>query len=168
MLPKLVAPLGLIWSLIFAVCIVWIYASAPQSFSEAMTNAVQTAQIATQTYVIDEQHFRRGRELFLQKQFAAARLEWAVTDPAERDARVQFYVAYSFYREGWGRLYSDDALFRQGLAAVNRALALDDKLQVADAELKIKTAQELKTEFEQGLERTVSDFNPLRLTREMK
>ena len=51
-------------------------------------------------------------------------MAFARTDPAERDARTQFYIAYSYYRQGWGRLYHDDALYTEGLAAIDRALAL--------------------------------------------
>ncbi|HEX8353398.1 MAG TPA: hypothetical protein VF611_10890, partial [Pyrinomonadaceae bacterium] len=90
--------------------------------------------------------------------------------PARRDARTQFYVAYSFYREGWGRVYNDDALFRRGLEAADRALALsaDAPLAVEDPELKIHSAAELRAEMEQGLERTADDFNPLKVFRERK
>ena len=35
-------------------------------------------------------------------------------DPARRDAPTQFYIAYSFYREGWGRVYSDDRAVQAG------------------------------------------------------
>ena len=34
------------------------------------------------------------------------------------------YVAYSFYREGWGRVYHDDRLYAAGLAVVDRAIVL--------------------------------------------
>ena len=43
---------------------------------------------------------------------------------AARDSRVQFYVAYSYYRQGWGRMYNDDALFRKGLETVEHAIAI--------------------------------------------
>ncbi len=91
-------------------------------------------------------------------------------DPAQRDARTQFYIAYSFYREGWGRLYNDDALFRQGIEAVNRALNLtpEGALTIDDPDLQNHSAAELKAELEQGVERTWDDLNPLKLTRERK
>src|ERR1043166_8633389 len=96
--------------------------------------------------------------------------EWSRADPAQRDARTQFYVAYSFYRQGWGRFYDDDALFRQGLEAVNRAIALspDAPLDVDDPELKIHSAAELKAELERGPEPTLDDLNPLKVFRERK
>ena len=48
--------------------------------------------------------------------YRAAEAAFARADPARQDARTQFYLAYAFYRHGWGRVYHDDALFAQGLA----------------------------------------------------
>ena len=47
---------------------------------------------------------------------------------------TQFYIAYSWYRQGWGRVYSDDDMFAQGLMAVNRAIAVapDGRVRVDD------------------------------------
>jgi hypothetical protein len=94
----------------------------------------------------------------------------ATADPAQRDARTQFYMAYSFYREGWGRVYFDQELFRQGVEAVNRAIALSSTspLTIDDPDLHIHTAAELKVELEQGLERGWSDVNPLKVLRTRK
>ena len=90
--------------------------------------------------------------------------------PAQQDPRTQFYVAYAFYREGWGRVYYDDALFKQGLEAVNRAinLAPNGILTIDDPNLQMHSAAELKTELEQGIERSWKDLNPLKLFRERK
>ena len=103
-------------------------------------------------------------------QFRAARDEWAGADPAQRDPRTQFYIGYACYREGWGRVYYDDALFKQGLEAVNRAinLAPNGSLTVDDPNLQMQTAAELKTELEQGIERSWNDLNPLKLFRQRK
>ena len=89
-------------------------------------------------------------------------------DPAQRDA--VFYIAYSYYRQGWGRVYNDDVLFKEGLAAVDRAVALapDHRLVVDDSQLPMKTADELRAELQRGLTRDVSDFNPLRVLRSRK
>ena len=91
-------------------------------------------------------------------------------DPAQQDPRTQFYVAYSFYRQGWGRLYQDDALFAQGLEAVNRAIARapGGRIVVDDADLQMRSGDELKAELEGGLRRDASDFNPARLLRSRK
>ncbi len=163
---RLIQWVGIVWTLVYAALVVWLYAAAPQSIAEVTTQA----SVAAGTYEVDRARFDAGREMFLREQYAAARGEWERADPARRDARTQFYVAYSFYREGWGRVYSDDALFRQGLEAVNLAINLSSNapLAVEDPELKTHTAAELKAELESGLERTSDDFNPLKVFRERK
>jgi hypothetical protein len=163
---RLIQWVGIVWTLLYAALVVWLYAAAPRSVGEVATRA----SVAAGTYEVDRARFDAGRELFLREQYAAARVEWERADPARRDARTQFYVAYSFYREGWGRVYNDDALFRQGLEAVNLAngLSPDATFTVEDPELKMHTAAELKAELESGLERTSDDFNPLKVFRERK
>ena len=91
-------------------------------------------------------------------------------DPAVRDARTQFYIAYSCYRQGWGRLYHDNVLYRGGLDAVGRAIALapEGRLVVDDPDLRMHSADELKAELEAGIRLDASDLNPLRLFRERK
>src|ERR687890_1594872 len=160
---RLIQWVGIAWTLLYASLVVWVYATAPQSVRDVATGA----SVAAGTYEVDRARFDAGRALFLREQYAAARDEWARADPARRDARTQFYVAYSFYREGWGRVYNDDALFRRGLEAADLALALsaDAPLAVEDPELKIHSAAELRAELEGGLERTSDDFNPLKVFR---
>ena len=163
---KLIKIVGIAWTLLYAAFVVWLYVAAPRSVTDVATQA----SVAAGTYEVDRARFDAGRELFLREQYAAARGEWERADPARRDARTQFYVAYAFYREGWGRVYNDDALFRRGLEAADRAITLstDAPLAVEDAELKIHSAAELKAELEKGLERTADDFNPLKVFRERK
>jgi hypothetical protein len=163
---RLIPALGVAWTLLYAAFVLWLYATAPQSIRDVTTQA----SVAAGTYQIDRARFNAGRELFLREQYAAARVEWERADPARRDARTQFYVAYSFYRQGWGRVYNDDTLFRQGLDAADRAVNLSTgaPLDVDDGELKIHSAAELKAELEKGLERTVDDLNPLKVFRERK
>ena len=95
---------------------------------------------------------------------------FARADPAQRDALTQFYIAYSFYRQGWGRFYADDVLFAQGLEAVDRAIALapGGRLGVEHPSQQIRTADELRAELEAGLRRDASDFNPSRVFRERR
>ena len=163
---KLIQITGILWTCLYALLIVWIYATQPQTMRDVTTGA----RLAVGTYEVDRARFQAARELFRREQYAAARDEWMRADPAERDARTQFYIAYAFYREGWGRVYNDDALFRQGLERVNRAIALspDNTLTVDDAEIQLHTAAELKAELEQGAESTLDDLNPLRVLRERK
>ncbi|HWS56658.1 MAG TPA: hypothetical protein VN228_21160 [Pyrinomonadaceae bacterium] len=163
---RLIQSVGVAWTCLFAAFVVWLYAAEPRSVGEVAARA----SAAAGTYEVDRARFEAGRALFLREQYAAARDEWARADPASRDARTQFYVAYSFYRQGWGRVYNDDALFRQGLEAAARAAELAPRgaLAVEDPELKIHTPAELKAELQQGLERTTDDFNPLKVFRERK
>jgi hypothetical protein len=162
---RVVQAVGIAITVAYGAGVAWLYATAPRSLAEVGTNA----QVAAGTYRVDEARFQAGRELFRRDQHAAARDEFARADPAQRDARVQFYVAYSFYRQGWGRTYNDDALFRQGLAAVQRAQALSaGTLRVPDVDLKLQTAAELQAELQKGLERSWGDLNPLRVLEERK
>lgn len=170
MQPRLIKSAGLAWTLLYAALIIWIYATAPRTFTEATTGM----SVAAGTYAIDAARFDAARELFRREQYAAARDEWMRADPAMRDARTQFYIAYACYREGWGRVYHDDALYRQGLEAIARAINLtsaaggEGALDVDDAELKIHSPAELKVELQQGTERSWSDLNPLKIVRERK
>jgi len=157
---------GLAITLAYAAFIVWIYATEPRTFKEVATSA----EVAAGTYQINQEKFDSGYSLFLREQFRAAREEWQRADPAQGDARTQFYIAYSFYREGWGRVYYDQDLFKQGLDAANHAadLTSTNPLTVDDPNLKMHTVAELKAELEQGVERTWSDINPLKVLRTRK
>jgi len=157
--------IGLALSAIYAMAIIWIYATEPRSFREVATGA----QVAAGTYQVDQEKFNAALTLFRRDQFRAARDEWQRADSAQSDPKTQFYIAYSFYREGWGRVYYDQDLFKQGLEAVNRAIALSaTPLTVDDESLQMHTAAELKAELEQGTERGWGDVNPLKVLRTRK
>jgi len=163
---KIIQVVGLGFTIAYAAFIVWIYATEPRTFKEVTTSA----EIAAGTYQIDQEKFDSALSLFRREQFRAARDEWQRADPAQRDAHTQFYIAYSFYREGWGRVYFDQELFKQGVEAVNRAIALSSTspLTIDDPDLRMHTAAELKVELEQGLESSWSDVNPLKVLRTRK
>lgn len=150
----------------YATFIGWLYASQPQTIAE-VTGALTAAVGA---YQIEATAFDDGLRYFRNDQFVEARAAFARADPAGRDARTQFYTAYTHYRQGWHRLYHDDEQFRAGLAAVTRAIALaaDGRLVVDDPDLQMHTADELKAELEAGLTRDPSDFNPFRALRPRK
>jgi hypothetical protein len=158
---RLLRPAGLLFSCAYAALIVWLYSAQPQTMAEV------TGGLAAEVgaYRIDQQAFDDGLAFFRRDLFEEARAAFARADPAQRDARTQFYVAYSYYRQGWGRVYSDDELFKQGLAAVDRATALapGGRLVVEDETLGMKTGDELRAELQRGLVRDASDLNPLRL-----
>jgi tetratricopeptide (TPR) repeat protein len=157
---------GIVWTLIYAVFVIWLYATEPRTFRDVANNT----QVITSTYEIDQTKFNSALELFHREQYRAARDEWSRADPAAHDARTQFYIAYACYREGWGRAYNDGPLFHDGLEAVNRAinLAPNGVLVVEDPNLQMHTATELKVELEQGIERRWSDFNPFKIFRSRK
>jgi hypothetical protein len=54
------------------------------------------------------------------------------------------------------------------LEQTNRVIALDKNFKSDDANLQLKTPIELKDEFEEGLQVTAGDFNPLKVLRERK
>ena len=163
---KLIQSVGIAWTILYGAFIIWIYATEPRTLHEVATNTT----VAAGTYEVDRERFDAALALFRREQYRAARDEWMRADPAQRDARTQFYIAYAFYREGWGRVYNDDALFKQGLEAVKRAITLapNGTFIVDDPDLKIHNAAELKAELEQGLERSWGDLNPLKVLRERK
>lgn len=163
---RLIQSVGIAWTILFATFIIWIYATEPRTFREVTAGA----QAATGTYSIDEGRFNSALDLFHREQFRAAREEWELADPGHNDARTQFYIAYAFYREGWGRVYYDTGLFKQGLEAVNRAinLAPEGTLVIDDPNLQMHTAAELKAELEQGLEHGLGDINPFKIFRQRK
>lgn len=161
---KLIQSAGILLSIVYAAFIVWLYWSEPKTIAEIP----QKATVAVGTYEIDRNKFNEGLRLFRAQNYRAARENFLQADPEKRDASAQFYVAYSFYREGWGRTWNDDNLFRQGLEAVNRVIALNPNFKAEDADLKLKTAVELKTEIEQGIERSWDDLNPFKVLRERK
>ena len=157
---------GLALAIGYGALVVWTYARQPQSVAQFTGGLTSTVG----AYRIDQQSFDDGLAFFRRDQFVEARAAFARADPAERDARTQFYLAYSYYRQGWGRLYNDDALFAQGLARVDKAIALapGGRLVVEDENLALRSADELRAELQAGVERDASDLNPMRMLRERK
>ena len=160
-MPAMVRALGLAFAVAYGALIVWLYAAQPQTVAQV------TGGLASEigAYRVNQQAFDDALAFFRRDQFAEARAAFARADPAARDARTQFYVAYSYYRQGWGRLYSDDALFKEGLRAVDLAISLapDHRLVVDDTSLGMKSADELRAELQRGLTQDASDLNPLRV-----
>ena len=158
---RLLRPLGLLFAITYAAVIVWLYSAQPQTMAEVTGGLAAEVGV----YKIDRQAFEDGLAFFRRDQFEEARAAFARADPAQRDARTQFYIAYSYYRQGWGRLYNDDELFKQGLEAVDRAIATapSGRLVVDDDNLGMKSADELRAELHRGLTREASDLNPLRV-----
>ena len=152
---------GLALAILYAAIIGWLYVSQPRNRAEALGGLAAVVG----TYRIDPVAFQEGLAFFRQDKFAEARSAFERADPAHRDAQTQFYIGYSFYREGWGRIYNDDRLFKLGLDAVTRAIevAPGHRVAVDDQTLGMRSGDELKAELERGLRREASDFNPMRV-----
>jgi len=145
----------------YAFLIGWLYARQPKTFAQ-VTGGLSAVVGA---YRIDQLAFDDGLRFFKNDQFVEARLAFARADPALSDPRTQFYVAYTYYREGWGRLHHDDRLYAEGLTAIDRAIARapGGRLVVDDPTLGMHSADEVKAELEAGMRIEPSDFNPLRV-----
>ena len=157
---------GIGFTVVYAALIGWLFARQPQNVAQITGGLAATIG----AYSVNQQAFAEGLRFFRNDQFVEARMAFARADPAVRDARTQFYIAYSYYRQGWGRLYHDDALYAEGVAAVERAIALTPGggLVIDDDNLQMRTTEELKAELEAGRRREMSDFNPMRVFRERK
>ena len=138
---------------------VWVYPDRPRTLREVRGGV--GASIGA--YRVDAAAFEEGLRYFRSDRFAEARRAFARADPAQRDATTQYYIAYAFLREGWGRIYADDALYRQAEVARQRAVAVapEGVVRVDDPDLAIKTSDEMAEALARGLRRDVSDLNPL-------
>lgn len=165
--------LGSAVAVVYFVFIAFLYLAEPRSLADISIKAASTienvttkGQVMIGTYEVDRAKFDEGLRLFRQENFVAARDQFEKADPERRDAATQYYIAYSLYRQGWGRLSNDDELFAKGLKQLERVTEIDPNFVSADADLKLKRPAELRHEFEEGLRVTADDFNPLKLTRE--
>jgi tetratricopeptide (TPR) repeat protein len=161
-----VRAVGLVLAISYATFIVWLYLSQPRTVAEITGGLSSTVGV----YKIDERAFADGLAFFRTGQYAAARIAFERADTARQDARTQFYIAYSYYREGWGRVFNDDQLFARGLEAVDRAMTIapNGRVFVDDPNLKMHSGDELKAELQAGLRHDASDYNPLKIFRQRK
>lgn len=147
--------------IIFAAFIVWLYVSEPKTLVEVATKAT----VAVGAYEVNKAKFDEGLLHFRNENYAVARDFLSQADTEKRDDKTQFYIAYSFYRQGFGKVYSDNNLYKQALEIANK---LNPNFRSDDANLQMKTPAELKNELEEGLKVTASDFNPMKVLRERK
>jgi hypothetical protein len=159
--PALIRLCGLAVTALYAAFIVWLYAAQPRTLREVRGGVAASMGV----YRIDAAAFDEGLGYFRTDRFAEARRAFARADPAQRDPRTQYYIAYAFLREGWGRVYADDALYRQADVALQRAVAAtgDGVVRVDDPDLALKTSDEMAEALARGLRRDASDLNPLAL-----
>src|SRR5204863_2858835 len=111
---------GLAFAIIYMALVGWLFVRQPQTIAQ-VTGGLTAAVGA---YHVDAQARADGLRFFRNDQFVEARMAFARADPALSDAETQFYIAYSYYRQGWGRLYQDDRLYSDGLIAIERAMKL--------------------------------------------
>jgi len=151
---------GLLLTALYAAFITWVYAHQPRTVAQ-LTGGMAASVGA---YQVDRNSFNQGVQFFRNEQFEEARAALGRADPARQDATTQFYVAYSYYRQGWGRMYNDDALFAKGLETVQHAIAIapGNRLDVPDPGIEMRTADELRAELSRGLTKDASDLNPMR------
>ena len=159
--PVLVRIAGLLLSAAYAAFIVLVYVRQPRTVQQLAGGVAASVG----AYRVDPVNFQEGLRFFRSEQFVEARSAFERADPARQDAPTQFYIAYSFYRQGWGRLYKDDVLYRQGLEAVDRAIAQapGGRLIVNDPNLGMHSADELRAELQRGLSREAADLNPMKV-----
>jgi hypothetical protein len=157
---------GLAASVCYSVAIVWLYMHQPQSIAEVSGSFAASVGV----YQIDAKAFEEGRRLFRSGEYAASRSAFERADPAHRDAQTQFYVAYSFYREGWGRMYNDTALMAQAVDALERAISASPAgvVTVDDSDLQLKTSDELKAELQFESTHASAYNSPSRIFRQRK
>ncbi len=167
--------LSVVLTLVYGISVAWLYWAAPKNLEEVSSKARDTiesatmkAKVVTNTYEVDREKFDEGLKAFRNENFILARDLFERADKEKLDSRTQFYIAYSYYRQGWGRFSNDDELFQKGLGSVNRVTRLDENFKTDDTDLKLSTPVELKNELEQGLRITADDFNPFKFTRERK
>jgi hypothetical protein len=163
MTPSTIRAIGLAVAVLYGGFLIWLYATQPTSLADVKGGMAAAVGL----YEIDRKQFEEGRALFRADRFPEARAALARADPAQRDAVTQFYLAYSFYREGWGRLYNDDRLFAEALRALDRAVAHGDgrRVQVEDPNLGLPDSDALRAELQRGSKLAPEDFNPMRILR---
>ena len=158
---RLIRASGLVMTLGAAALLAWLLATQPATMADVSGGLAASVGL----YRIDQGAFDEGLRYFREDRFREARLAFARADPAAHHPITQFYVAYSLYRQGWGRVYNDDALFREALHALDRAVAAapSGHVSVDDPALGLRSSDELRAELERGITRELSDLNPMRV-----
>jgi hypothetical protein len=150
---------GLVIAVLYGLSIVWLYVRQPRSFQELKTQVA----IETNVYRIKQENFDEGVRQFNAGQHRVAIEQFELADPAQSDPASQFYIAYSYYRLGRGKIFDDDEMFKRGLAAIDRCIqsAPNNIYETERRDLEIRNAAALRQRLKEGIEVSPSDFNPL-------
>jgi tetratricopeptide (TPR) repeat protein len=154
--------LGIAATLLYGTFVAWLYATQPRSIAELQTAAAVQANV----YTIDQAQFDEAMRAFRQGQFQIAVDHFARADPARRDPKTQFLIAYAHYAVGRGTLYDDDKEFQAALEAVDRCLAVAPNntytIDEPGLTLDYTSADRLRQRLREGLEVTPGDLNPFK------
>jgi tetratricopeptide (TPR) repeat protein len=152
---------GLLLTLLYGAVIVWLYVRQPRSLQELKTQA----SVEVNAYRVNQENFDEAIRQFNAGRYEVAVEQFRTADPAATDPRTQFFIAYSFYMLGRGRIYDDDEKFKEGLAAVERCIehAPNHIYEIDRTDLEIRNAGQLRQRLREGLEVTPSDFNPIEM-----
>jgi tetratricopeptide (TPR) repeat protein len=150
---------GLAIALLYGASIAWLYVRQPRTLEELKTRIAVEAN----AYHINQANFDEAMKHFNAGQYQVAIDQFELADAAHGDPATQFFIAYCYYRLGRGHIYDDDEMFKKGLAAVERCLAVapNNIFEVDRADLEIKSASALRQRLKDGMGVTPSDFNPL-------
>jgi len=150
---------GLVITIIYASFIAWLYVRRPASLAELKTQAIVQANV----YHINQPNFDEAMKDFDACDYNSAVGQLNLADPAQKDSTTQYYIAYSYYLLGRGRIFNDEDLFNKAIEADIRCLdnTPNHIFEIDRADLEIKNADTLRQKLIYGLKHTTSSLNPL-------
>ena len=150
---------GLVVTVLYGSFIVWVYARHPQTLAELKTQA----SIQANVYHINQQNFDEAIKEFDGADYNSAIGQLRLADPAQQDPTSQYYIAYSYYLLGRGRIFNDEDMFNNAIKAVDRCLdnAPNHIFEIDRSDLEIKNADSLRQKLIDGLKHTMPSLNPL-------
>jgi hypothetical protein len=150
---------GLVIAPLYGFLIVWLYLHHPQSLSELKTEASVQANV----YQVNQTNLDEAIKEFNAGDYNSAIGQFKLADPAERDPASQYYIAYSYYMLGRGRIFNDEDMFNKAIKAVNLCLdnAPNHIFQIDRADLEVRNADTLREKLVEGLRHTPASLNPL-------
>jgi hypothetical protein len=149
---------GLVIMPLYGCLVVWLYVHHPQSLSELKTQASVQANV----YHVNQPNFDQAIKEFDGGDYNSAIGQFNLADPAERDSASQYYIAYSYYLLGRGRVFNDEDMFNKAIVAVNHCLdnAPNHIFQIDRTDVEIRDADALRQKLVEGLRHTPASLNP--------